>query len=899
MGPDSFISTARPENPDSEKFFHPATPGSSEGAHRDIDPDETQRFIGHVLKKAMQTDGIDEFLEWVLAEAATLSWLNLQKPSSIFLSERFGKTMERLKSAPLKEGEGPCCGKGDECWAVSPGTCFCGIAALTGKPITGSSSDTVHPPLPPDAKEHFHICIPIIFNDEMLGILKLQSGLPFAPKGPEIDFLTVLADTLAMVVSRKREHTKLQESSIFTRRIIDGMMDLFFVLDPDGRIVDTNRSACSYLGCSESELKGRSFSELVPLMTPAEIAALNATARNEDKSNISPDFKIREETYLCGEGGEMLPVELKFCGIHGENRTDVVVMASDITDRKLREISVRKAQTEAEEANRAKSMFLASVGHEIRTPMNAVVGMSSLLMDTTLDPRQRRYVESIRSSADSLLGIIEQVLDFSKMEAGRFKLTDKTFDLTRVVNQAMDAVIVQAESKKIALETRISSDIPKVLTGDPERLKQVLINLLGNAVKFTFSGNICLEAGWEWTSEEKACLHFCVRDTGIGIPFEYKRKIFEPFEQVSGTKAITHGGTGLGLRICFSIVSAMEGKIWAESPVSEDLERPGSAFHFTAVFGIGESSVGIDTKSMVLAAGDSFPGTGYEPPARAPEAHESEKLRVLLVEDNEINRIVSREMLLKLGHEVVTAENGSDGLDRYRDSRFDLVVMDARMPLMDGFEASRAIRNHEAAHGLERTPILLLSADVMDKGRDALESSGIDICVVKPIRISRLASIIEELTGEIGKAGNADVSPSGGQKKNGVKAPAKQSVDKKSENLLPESFPPIDLDEAVDICGGDESLLRVCFKEFLDTQRNSMRDIRVSLAVEDSGSLAASAHRLKGGLLSIAAGAGAEYARRIEKFGKNSDFPAARKVLTDLEEEMHQLADFIDNYLLN
>ncbi len=377
--------------------------------------------------------------------------------------------------------------------------------------------------------------------------------------------------------------------------------------------------------------------------------------------------------------------------------------------KQLMEHSAR-ATREAQSATRSKSDFLAMMSHEIRTPLNGIIGMTAVLLSRELGASDRDCVETIRSAGEALLAVIDDLLDFSKIEAGQLELECADFQPAQVIHQAVQIIKGAAAWKSLSLHTEIDPALPATVRGDMIRFRQVLLNLLGNAVKFTEAGTIQLKAEVLSATEAGYQLRFSVTDEGIGISEEQQRKLFQPFTQANASTARNYGGTGLGLAICKRIVELMGGSIGLESRPGE-----GSTFWFTVT---------------ALPAERGLPLLHLRGPEPPPV--EKNKFRLLLVEDNPLNQKVALTMLKKLGYKADVAKDGRDALNSFRRGHYDLILMDCRMPEMDGFEATRRIRS-TPGHGAQ-VPIIAMTAAAFSKDREACFSAGMTDFLSKPVR---------------------------------------------------------------------------------------------------------------------------------------------------------------------
>ncbi len=384
---------------------------------------------------------------------------------------------------------------------------------------------------------------------------------------------------------------------------------------------------------------------------------------------------------------------------------------------------LRRAKHAADAANAAKSRFLATMSHEIRTPMNGVLGSLELLRRTPLDPSQKRLVRTAAQSGESLMEILNDVLDLSKVEAGKLVLANAPLSLHGIAAGAINLFRAPAESRGLALTLDIEGGVPDGVVGDAARLRQVLLNLVGNAVKFTERGSVALQltAAGERDDGRVACVTFTVRDTGIGIAPPALSEMFKPFHQVDSSLSRRSGGTGLGLAISQRLVGAMGGHIEAASRLGE-----GSTFSFTLC--LPRTATGVPATPETDYGGlDSPPGTGV----------------VLLVEDNPVNRIVGGEMLRSLGVDVVEAENGEEALAVLDRRPVDLVLMDVRMPVLDGYEATRRLRDRESSAGRPRLPVVATTADAFGEDAAQARDAGMDGHLPKPYTREQLREVLQ------------------------------------------------------------------------------------------------------------------------------------------------------------
>lgn len=534
-------------------------------------------------------------------------------------------------------------------------------------------------------------------------------------EGNQIGSIGIMRD----ITLQKAAERKLRDSENKIRIILDNSAAAITLTDDQERIVSWNKYTEQLLGMKKIDLYLRPISTIYPKEEWEKI-------RSENIRKMGSKHHL--QTKVVTKTGGLIDIDLSINILRDVNGQIVgsVGIMQDITEQKKFQEMLVQAKLAAEEANSAKSLFLANMSHEVRTPMNTIMGMIDLTLDTSLSQEQKDNLSVAKDAADNLLGLLNDILDLSRVEAGKITLENIEFDLPNVTKSVIKGLSVLARNRGLELELKIDDNVPHLLEGDPVRLRQVIINLINNAIKFTHKGAIKTTVKVSNINDKEAVLLFAIQDQGIGIPKDKHELIFEVFTQADDSTTRRFGGTGLGLAICKRLVEMMRGRIWVESEIAK-----GSTFFFTANFKLAQA------KKISISDQDNA-----EMDVEKIIKQEMSHLKILLAEDNLVNQKITSRMLEKQGWKVDAVVNGQEVIEKNNSNEYDVILMDAQMPVLDGLETTKIIRKNEEKTG-KHIPIIALTARAMQEDRKRCIDAGMDGYVAKPIDRRKL---FEEIT---------------------------------------------------------------------------------------------------------------------------------------------------------
>lgn len=695
------------------------------------------------------------------------------------------------------------------------------------------------------------------------------------------------------ITERKMNEQRIRDSEMYYRSVIDALSEGVAVYDTNLRMQTWNRSAERILGLSLSDgpdgghpLLGSEWSSIrgdgTPL--PEEMyPALIALRTGEPQTNVVVGLS---------KLGQNDPIWLSINSVplyhDGETQLyGVVTSFIDITELRRTNAELANARDRALEAARAKSSFSAMISHELRTPMNGIIGVIDLLLDTSLNNSQRTMVKVMRTSGQTLLAIINDTLDFSKIDAGRMVLEQREFEPSTIIENVVGLLAPEAHLKGLALQTSVDSAIPYTLMGDSIRLHQILLNLVGNAVKFTERGEVTVQVKLEGLDTEHATLRFSVQDTGIGISETTRKRIFAPFVQGDDSMTRKYGGTGLGLAICKRLVEIMDGEIDVQSVFGQ-----GSIFWFRVTFPVTASDKTSNNKAIERSNGQSL------------------GRKILIVEDNPVNQQVLAMQLRGLGYQAHIVSGGPEAITTLTTASYDLIFMDCQMPGMDGFETTQRIRHLEEGERANRVPIVAFTANAMPGDREQCLAAGMDDYIAKPIHQHELQEVLSrwlpDFTPDSSSARRKQSAPTIEQNaKNGVPTSESEKSDqggtqpsiRNGELDRDGETPALDRAALADLSTlgkGNPAILVRLIDIFLENAPKSLAALRTALVQNDSGSLRLTAHSLKSTSASYGAMRLSVLCKALEAMAHTHDWSAISANIHQIETEYMEVKRMLE-----
>ena len=676
------------------------------------------------------------------------------------------------------------------------------------------------------------------------------------PTGESARYVAIVRN----ITRRKESEARLWESEERNRLLLESVGEGIYGVGADGKTTFVNSAACKMLGYTEVEMMDQDMHSLIHhsysdgSTHPREECPMYAAISDGTTHKIDDEVLWRKD-------GRSFPAEYTSTPIRKNDEiVGAVVNFRDITERIENMQALVSARNDAERANQAKSEFLSNMSHEIRTPMNAIIGMSKLAFETDLNYKKQDFIEKTHYSAKLLLGILNDILDFSRIEAGKLEIERIDFRLRSVLDNLSGLIELNVVEQGLKLEIKVASDVPEVFRGDPLRLGQVLINLSNNAIKFTQQGRITISVKLDEKLNDKVGLHFCVSDTGIGITPEQQSRLFQSFSQAESSTSRHYGGSGLGLAICKNLTEMMGGKIWVESEAGK-----GSLFHFTVQLEEGNPDNILEKQTGTSRKIDHLSG-----------------VKILLVEDNEINQELAIELLSNRGLIITSVWNGKEALEILQTESFDGVLMDIQMPIMDGYSATREIRKQSQ---FKELPIIAMTANVMESDQKKAIAAGMNDHIGKPLdEYELLNTLAKWITPE--KSLQPSLSP--------ALPPSTESGTVSSFKELNR----IDTDAGLGFFNNKPELYLKILTMFRDSNRNFIEDFLTRQQRGDSDGIARAAHSLKGTAATVGATtlqlAAAELEAVCEEGGTREEIAV---VLKKLEVELDPVIAELDHLL--
>ena len=679
------------------------------------------------------------------------------------------------------------------------------------------------------------------------------------------------------ITSQRQTEREKRRQQATLESLINSIPDRIFYKDLEGRFLGCNTAFAVSTGRTVEEICGLTEYDLFPRHVADEMIEWQ-------QSVLAQLAESSHEILVSYPDGQRVRFETKISPLWDEpgKARGVLGVSRNINERKKIEEEVRCAKETAEQATQMKSDFLANMSHEIRTPMNAIIGLSHLALKTDLTARQRDYIAKVQSSGQHLLGVINDILDFSKVEAGKLDLEHTEFELEKLLDSTATLISEKSHAKGLELVFEVAPDVPPNLVGDSLRLGQILLNYANNAVKFTDKGQIVIAVRASERTEKDVLLHFRVQDTGIGLSSEQMSRLFQSFSQADASTTRRFGGTGLGLAICKRLAELMGGEVGVESELGK-----GSTFWFSARLSIEADGAGM-IQNVLRGRPDEAS------PADAPRRAADQRLqalrgaRILLVEDNEINQQVARELLEDAGFVVEVADNGQIALAMAQQDSFDMVFMDMQMPVMDGETATREMRKLER---LANLPIVAMTANAMEQDRSRCMDAGMNDYLIKPIDPHDMECILLRWI-RPRRAARAGVGAAE------LPARAVSTPAASMEDELPQGIPGLDTKLGLSRMMGKKSLYLAMLRRYLAGQRGVVTEMRQALAAGDRITAERVAHTTKAVSGSIGATLVQDCAATLEaEIRGNRSASEVERLLDELETPLGKLLDALARHL--
>ncbi|MDH3599978.1 MAG: GAF domain-containing protein [Candidatus Tectomicrobia bacterium] len=718
------------------------------------------------------------------------------------------------------------------------------------------------------AQQRSVLCVPLVVKDRLIGALTVADRPGREFDDDDLRLAQTIADQAALALGNAQHYEDARHTRDFLQSITEQSLDVIITTDENGRVTYLSPAAEKLLGYNASETLGTPIAHYYRRGRPEARAVMR-------RLKTAGHIKSYETSFRASDGA-WIDFSVSMSVLRDVNNTMIGTLGigKDITEHKRAEADLQRAKECAEAASQSKSEFLANMSHEIRTPMNGVIGMTELLLSTSLTAVQQEYADTVRHSATSLLNIINDILDFSKIEAGKLTLQPDLFSIRSMLKNTLKPLTLRANEKHIRLLYDVHPDVPDALIGDTGRLCQILVNLVGNGIKFTAEGDVTVRVALQSMTAPEVTLHFAVGDTGIGIDPAKHGDVFEAFTQADSSTTRQYGGTGLGLAITRQLVGMMQGELRVESELGQ-----GSIFHFTARFGAAPqvSNGGASPAAGYLAAES---GSEY-PDAASPQISptlSSSPLYILLAEDNVVNQKVAMALLHRRGHKVMVVSNGKEALEALHQETFDLVLMDVQMPEMGGLKAVELLRERERENG-QHIPVIAMTAHAMQGDRERCLTAGMDDYLSKPIQTQTLFSAIERAV----RLESTPMAP-------GLDIPS-DNTDRCSDDLCDPTPANLifDRDALLEQLGYDYALLLEIIELFRADLRRWLDKMQQAMSEADTEVLMDTAHTLKGALGGLCARSGMSAAFELEQAGKTEDPAAIHCAYQLLEKELDQL----------